>query len=297
MRTCIRLAIGALLVAPAALGAQQRVESRRGAVPEVSVRIAGTYASLRIVGTSVDSLIVTGNLPTEAKFEDFAGGKGQDPIQGAKVFVEMPTNQSAAAGALELRVPARARVWAKAGTANIEVTGVTGELDLNIVGGSIRVTSDPATLNIESMDGTVTIDGRSGWLRAKTAAGDIVMRGSSDDAAFTTVSGTITIGPARLERARIESVTGRIDFSGDAVNRGSVVFDSHSGPIDLRLDPKVGAEIEATSITGSIENLLTNTRPGSGREGRGQELGTTMGPGGARITIRTFKGPIRLARR
>jgi hypothetical protein len=253
--------------------------------------------SLRIVGTVTDSVVVVGTLPRDARFESFAGGKGVEPLQGAKMYVEVPSDRAAATGSLELRVPLRARVWAKAGNATIEVTGVTGELDLNIVGGAIRVAASPATLNVESMDGTVTIEGDPSWLRAKTAAGDIVMRGSSDDAAFTTVSGTIRVSNGSYERARFESVTGGIEFFADGRRRGSLSFDSHSGPIDLRLDAKAGAEIEATSIAGTIENLLTRQRPGTGRDGRGQELGTSLGLDGARFLIRTFKGPIRLAPR
>jgi hypothetical protein len=285
----IMLALAALPV-----GAQQKVDVRRRATPDVSVRIAGTYSSLRIIGTTSDSLVLTGTLPREARFESFGGGKGIDPISGAKMYVDMPSNQSAAAGSLEMRVPARARVWAKAGNAAIEVSGVSGGLDLNIVGGSIRVTASPRELNIESMDGAVTVDGNPEWLRVKTAAGDITMRGSSQDAALTTVSGTIRVMQGSFDRARFESVTGPIEFAGTFARGGSATFDSHSGTVDLRLSHEAGAEIEATSVAGTIENSLTKTRPGPGREQRGQELTTSLGSGTAKVVVRTFKGTIRL---
>jgi DUF4097 and DUF4098 domain-containing protein YvlB len=284
-----------LLAAPQAIAAQQKVDVRRRATSDVSVRIAGTYGFLRIVGTASDSLVLTGTIPREARFESFEGGKGVDPITGAKVYIDVPNDQQAAAGTLEMRVPARARVWAKAGNATIEVSGVSGGLDLNIVGGAIRVTSSPRELNIESMDGSVTIDGTAAWLRVKTAAGDITMRGSSEDAAFTSVSGTIRITAGGLfERSRFETVTGGIEFAADFARGGSATFDSHSGAVDLRLRREVGAEIEATSIAGTIENALTRARPTRGREQRGQELTTATGDGGARVVVRTFKGPIRL---
>jgi DUF4097 and DUF4098 domain-containing protein YvlB len=193
-----------------------------------------------------------------------------------------------------LRVPQAARVWAKAGNAAIEATGVTGGLDLNIVGGSVHVTASPRELNVESMDGTVTVDGQPAWMRVKTAAGDITVRGFSDDAALTSVSGTIRVGPGRFDRGRFESVTGAIDFSADAVRGGSLNFDSHSGTIDIHLDPAQGADIEATNIAGTIDNTLTRTHPTPGREGRGQELTTSTAMGGAHITVRSFKGRIAL---
>lgn len=276
------------------LGAQQKVDVRRRATSDVSVRIAGTFSALRIIGTTSDSLVLTGTLPKEARFESFGGGKGIEPISGAKMYVDVPSDQSAPAGSLEMRVPARARVWAKAGNATIEVSGVSGGLDLNIVGGSIRVSANPRELNVESMDGTVTVEGNPEWLRVKTAAGDITMRGSSQDAALTTVSGTIRVSQGSFDRARFESVTGPIDFGGTFARGGSATFDSHSGLVELRLSRESGAEIEATSIAGTIENGLTKTRPVPGREQRGQELTTTTGDNSAKVVVRTFKGTIRL---
>lgn len=277
--------------------AQQKVDIRRAAVPDISVRLAGTYGALRIVGTASDSLVLTGTLPKGARFESFAGVSGTEPLRGAKLFIEVPDDRVAAGGSLELRVPRQARVWAKAGNATIEATGVTGGLDLNIVGGAIRVTAAPRELNIESMDGSVTVEGDVPWLRVKTAAGDITLHGSSPDAALTTVSGTIRASGGRFERARFEAVTGGIEFAGDAVRGGSLTFDTHSGLIDLRLGAATGAELEAVSIAGSIENQFTRQRPAPGRNGRGHELTTTVGGGGAHILIRTFKGNIRLASR
>lgn len=294
-----KLLVGLALVvvgAPVPARSQQRVDVRRAAAPDISVRIDGTFASLRIVGTEVDSLVLTGTLPDEARLETFAGGKGEEPLRGAKVYIEVPQNRSAASGTLELRVPARARVWAKAGIATVEASGVTGGLDLNIVGGSITVSASPRELNIESMDGTVTIEGSPTWVRAKTAAGDIVMTGSSEDAAFTSVSGTTRVSGGRFDRGRFESVTGPIEFAGAVGRGGSLTFDTHSGAIDLRLDPKTTADIEATSVAGTIENLLNARRPVTGRDGRGQELSMEIGSGGAQVVVRTFKGLIRLRR-
>ena len=276
------------------LAAQQKIDQRRAAAPDVSVRIAGTFGSLRIVGTTVDSIIVTGNIPKDARFEGYIGGKGDDPVRGAKIFVDVPSDRAAAGGVLELRVPQGARVWAKAGNATIEATGVSGGLDLNNVGGTIRVTASPRELNVESMDGAVTVDGSPAWVRLKTAAGDITFNGSSEDAGLTTVSGRIQVANGRVERGRFESITGDMTYAGDVVVGGALTFDSHSGAIELRIDRRQPADIEATSVAGMIDNALTKQRPTAGREGRGQDIALSLGASGAHVTIRTFKGTVRL---
>src|SRR5207247_341121 len=134
-------------------------------------------------------------------------------------------------------------------------------------------------LTIESMDGTVTVEGTPAWLRLKTASGDIVFSGGSEDAGLTTVSGTIRVPSGRFERARIESVTGAVDFAGDVARGGSIDIDTHSGAIDLRMPRKVAADFDIASVAGTIENGITKRPAVPGREGRGQEIGFTTSGG------------------
>ncbi|HEY2374624.1 MAG TPA: DUF4097 family beta strand repeat-containing protein [Gemmatimonadaceae bacterium] len=281
----------ALGVAGKTLEAQRTIEIRRAVTSTPSIRISGAFAELNIHGWKKDSAAITGTIPSDARFD---GGfvTSSTPSTGAKYYME--TASGVPSGKLDLYVPTGARVWAKSGSAKIEVEGMTGGLDLNIIGGSVHVRGNPHELTVESMDGSVTVDGSPPWTRLKTATGDIALAGNSDDAGLTTVSGTIRVVSGRFERARLESVTGAVDFAGDVEHGGSLDVDTHSGSIDLRLSPKMGADFDVASVAGTIENTLTNRPAVPGREGRGQETGFTTGGGGARVYIRSFKGNIRL---
>ena len=102
--------------------AQQRVDVRRAVAPDISIRMAGAFGKLRIVGWNKDSVTVTGTLPKEARFEAYFGGSASQPSRGAKMFVEAPNDLSPGVpGTLEMHVPSKARVWAKSGTAEIVV--------------------------------------------------------------------------------------------------------------------------------------------------------------------------------
>jgi hypothetical protein len=299
MRRVFRGSIVACLGAVAAslpVGAQQKVSYRFAVTPTASIRLFGDVGSLRIIGWDRDSVVVVGALPSGARFDASRGGDPSRPATGMKIYVEVPRTPSPDAK-LELRVPARARVWAKSGSADVEVTGLTGGLDLNIVGGSVRIICSPAELQVESMDGSIAIEGNPAWLRAKTATGDIVLRGGSDDAALSTVSGAVRVGEGRFERAKLTSVTGPIVFAGDLARGATLDIDTHAGPIELRLVPKLDAEVDVATVTGTIENTLTARRPIPGREGRGMELGFTSGTGRARVLIRSFKGNVYLRAR
>jgi hypothetical protein len=296
LRRCA-LALGALaLLPPLRLDAQQKVDVRHAVSPDVHVRLTGSVGTLRVIGWTTDSLVVTGVLPAGVKLGAYMGGDGRSPSKGAKLYLESPNDVVAGGGTLELRLPRGARLWVKSGTANVDARDVTGGLDINVIGGSVHVAGAPRELQIEAMDAAIVIDGAPAWLRAKTASGDITLHGGGTDLALTTVSGTMRVDGGTVERARLESVTGPTWFAATPAPGGALTFDSHSGAIDLLLTRRDGFTLYASSVTGAIDNQFDRTRPIAGREGRGAELNMDGGNSSARITARSFKGTISIRR-
>jgi DUF4097 and DUF4098 domain-containing protein YvlB len=134
-------------------------------------------------------------------------------------------------------------------------------------------------------------------VRAKSASGTIIFRGASSDAAFSTVSGAVKVEGGLFERSKVETVTGNINFSGSLDRSGSFDFDTHSGTIDIAIPDKTPATISVVTIAGTIANNLSKNSPMPGRFGRGAELTMeTSSGGGAKVSVRTFKGPVTLRR-
>jgi hypothetical protein len=288
-----RLALALLCLTPVALAtAQQKLMLGRAAAPTVSIRLVAAVGEIRVIGWDRDSVELSGVVPKGARAELLGGAPGE-LSKGMKGYVEVPEGQSGREGTLTLRVPRGARVWIKTGSANMDVTGVTGGMDLNVVGGSITVHGNPKEVRAESMDGNVTIDGSPEWLRAKTATGDIVLSGGLDVGA-STISGAIRAGGGEVERAKLESTTGSITFWSTPARGASVELESHSGPIDIVLPPGIAVEVDVATITGAIDNRWTKLRPTIGSEGRGMTLQSATGIGGARIVVRSFKGTVQL---
>ena len=285
-----------LLAAPCLLQSQQKVDVRRSASPTISIRLGGAFGTVRIIGWDHDSVDLTGSLSATSKMD---GGTmaGPGPATGMKYWIDAPDQASAKDNRLELRVPRNARVWIKSGSAEVDASDVTGGLDLNIVGGSVKVSGRPRELIVESMDGNVTCVGSPEYAKLKTATGDITLQGGGEDITLTTVSGTIHANDGTIQRGRFESVTGSINFSADLARGGEARFDTHSGNVELRLDRNAGVEVDAASVTGAIENVYSKARPVAGREGRGMELGVPGAAGGPHVTVRTFKGNVRLTTR
>ena len=279
----------ALLVAAAPLAAQKKVERKLALRTEGSLRIHNMVGSVVVRGWNRDTVMVRATLATGDQL--FMGG-GPD---GVKMFVESDNERNPQPTRLEVWVPMRARIWVKTATANIDVSGVSGGLDLYVVSGTIDVAGSPRELNAEAIDGDIHIVGSPPWVRAKTATGTVTFRGTSSDLALSTVSGAIRVEGAKFERMKVETVTGNISFAGQ-VERGSFDFDSHGGTVDLVIPKKTNASFNVATIAGKIDNQLSRARPIAGRFGRGEELLFEDGAGGARISVRTFKGPVTLRR-
>lgn len=278
----------AFIALAGAAGAQTKVERGQRLNADGSIRISNLVGSVRVVGWDRDSVALRGTLPKSDKL--FMGGG----LNGMKMFIEPLNDRNPQPGALEIMVPTRAKVWVKTATASIDVSGVSGELDLYVVSGTITVTGNPSELNAEAIDGDIHVTGDPGWLRAKSASGDVTFKGTSDDVGLSTVSGAIAVNGGKLERAKIESVTGPIRFSADIQRGGALDIDTHSGTLDFSIPRNTGADFDIASIAGSITNELNYAKPAKGRYGRGAELVMTNSSGGARVTIRSFKGPVTL---
>jgi hypothetical protein len=280
----------ALLLCASTAAAQKKVERKIPLGMEGALRIANMVGSVVVHGWNKDTVMVRGTLGAGDNF--FMGGA----YTGAKMFVEGTNDRDPKPTQLEVWVPARVRLWIKTATASIDVSDVTGGLDLYVVSGTIDVRGDPRELNAEAIDGDIHVIGSPSWLRAKTATGTITFQGASADLGLSTVSGPIKVDGGVFERSKIETVTGNITFAGKLDRGGTFDFDTHSGNVEIGIPPKMGVSVSAVTIAGTITNNLSVNPPIPGRFGRGAELTMEVSGGGARVGVRTFKGPVTFRR-
>lgn len=276
--------LAAFLVAASTAGAQTKVSRGIHLNADGAVRVYNLGGSVHIIGWNRDSVSVRGSLSKGSELH--MGGSAK----GIKMFVEDADERNPAPAVLEVYVPLKAQVWVKTATAGIEVSGLSGSLDLYVVSGDINVTGNPSSVSAEAIDGSIEIKGSPDWVRAKSASGNVSFDGKSSDVSLSTVSGKIDARGARFEKAKFETVTGNIKFDGSFERGGLSSFDTHSGAIDLGVSG--GADFDVVSISGSIVNKLTSSRVVAGRYGRGSELNTSAGEGATRVQVRSFKGPV-----
>lgn len=283
-------AVALFLCCGSSLAAQGKVERKIPLGMEGALRIVNMVGSVVVHGWNKDTVLVRGTLNPADRF--FAGGG----YTGAKMFVESENDRDPKPAKLEVWVPSRVRLWIKTATANIDVSDVTGGLDLYVVSGTITVNGNPHELNAEAIDGDIHVAGSPSWLRAKTATGSITFQGASSDVGLSTVSGPINVDGGIFERAKLETVTGDITFGGKLDRSGAFDFDTHSGSVDIAIPEGTSVGVSVVTIAGTITNDLSKKAPTPGRFGRGAELTMDLSGGGAKVSVRTFKGPVTLRR-
>ena len=293
-RVSLALVLALGLFAPDALAqsGEQRLDRRMAVDQDVSIRIHNMAGSVRIEAWNRDTLAITGTISDGATNRFFIGGSRR----AAKMGIEGPLELDQAPAHLFIRVPARAKVWVKSATANIVMSGLHGGIDAFSTSGNIRFEGEPDQLNVETMDGNVDVTAGGTWVRAKTASGTITIRGPGEDVGATTVSGSINMLSSGMRRARIESVTGDVSFSGWLTRDGSLAVENHSGTIDILLPSDIYADFELSSYHGTIRNEFRPYTPAAGQTSA-EQVFSNGGGGGADISVRTFKGSIVLRKK
>ena len=273
----IALALLVLLVQPP-------IERRQALAPGAGVKIFVPAGHVHLVGWDKDTLVVRGTVARGSTF--FYGAlRG-----GVKISVD-PDSGSAT---LDVYVPRTSTVSIKAVSADIDATDVSGWF--YAVSSRIRLGGTVRNLEAESISGDVNVAVTAPWVRARTGQGHLTLGGQVADVTASTINGAIDVSTTGLERARISTVNGDVRFAGDAGTGGLVDIDDYSGSVDLTLSANLGGECDVTAIWGAIVSDIPSIRPVAGPSGRGQTLALMIGHGTAKITVRTFKGNVRVRR-
>lgn len=280
---------GALLALAAAPAAAQQVARGWPAEPGAAVRIFNLAGSTRVLGWDRDSIAVSGTVADGGRV---IGGGTRGAV---KIAVEpaRPGGEPPPA-VLEVRVPRGVVIAVKSSTADVHVSGLTRSIEIASVGGAVTVDGEPGQVTAESMTGGVRVEGSIPVVRVRTAGGQAVVRGEVEDLRVETVSGPIDVRAAGPRQARLESVSGAVRYEGGLAAGAALEVQTHDGPVTLALPASARAELELTTFDGRVVNRFAQP---AAQAGSGKPLRFSLNGGGARVTVRTLKGDVTVARR
>jgi DUF4097 and DUF4098 domain-containing protein YvlB len=195
---------------------------------------------------------------------------------------------------VEVSVPEGTRLTVAAGSADVSVRGVKGEVDVATTTGDVVIDDASTRVSFESMSGDVQISRVQGDLRGEAMSGEIGVTDVSGGVEVETVSGDLTLHNVRSRSVRAETVSGSVEFEGRTERGGRYDFASHSGDVRLVLPQTLGALISVETFSGTIDSDFPITLNPGQRHGRQYEF--QVGDGGARIGASSFSGGIYIQR-
>ena len=194
------------------------------------MEIDGAGGSLRIVGWDKAEVWVTGTLGDGAEGLELSGSARRISVE-----VETMGHPDSVKSDLEVHVPAGARVEVSAMSADISVTNVTGTVTADTVAGDVSVTGSAQEIALESVNGSVTAACACARAHVESVNGAVTVSGGHGEIEASTVNGALTVTGGKFERAKLETVNGRITFEGELVPRATLGIESVGGSVELRL--------------------------------------------------------------
>ncbi|MBI3448205.1 MAG: DUF4097 family beta strand repeat protein [Acidobacteria bacterium] len=238
---------------------QEKIDQRRPASDNAAVAIENIAGKVVVSGWNRAEVEITGML-----------GKGTDGLEvtGDRDHVTVKVKYSNDNGprrdigdtTLNLHVPQGAKLKVETVSALIDVSDFEGETELQSVSGTVHLTGSPKTADLSTVSGAIAVDSK-----------------------------------ARLDEGYFKTVSGSIEVGADLSPRGRFKFETVSGNVTLTVPRGASADVEASSFSGRIENDFGQTPKKSNPYLPSSELWFQVGGGGARVSIQTLSGRIRIA--
>lgn len=280
------------LLAAVPAWAQRTVNESRPLSPTGRVEVSNVEGSVKVIGWGNAEVEITGTLGRDVEKLEITGDES-----GLRIEVKAPRHPEWLETDLVLRVPAGAGIQVETVSATIEVAGLTGSVDLESVSGWVKTSGRPAELSIETVSGDLTVAQSAPRTELASVSGSITVDLATGRLEAESVSGAIRVENGSLEDASFETVSGDIGYAGDIVGRGSYAFESMSGGVTLLVPPSVSAEFEITTFSGNIDNDIGPKARGTSKYTPEKELSFSTGSGGARVSIESFSGSIKIKTR
>jgi hypothetical protein len=261
-----------------------RARALRNGAP---VKMFVPSGTVQIIGWDRDSLVIRGRLPASTQL--LLGGSD---TTGYKLTMDARDDALPAPVQLAVYLPRRSQLALKTADATTEVRDVGGWF--YTVSGRYWFAGTMSSLDAEAMSGDLDLEATTPWARARTGRGHLVIGGAPDDVDASTIGGALDVEASSIRRGRFTSVTGDIHYAA-AMREGSLFeLSTHSGAIELLLPRDVSAHLDLSSLEGEIDDGFVKLHPAN-RGGHSLQL--RLGTASAEVTVRTFKGTVRVRAR
>jgi len=285
---CMTLMV--LALAGATQAADRTVDQNRPLAADGRVEISNISGDVKVIGWTGDGVNISGRL--EDGVSDLEISSRGNRLQ-IEVDLERRTRNNGSAY-LIIKMPVTADLEVETVSANISVDGVTGEISLESVSGRVEVSGQSDSLEAASVSGDVRVTSIAGRSDLESVSGNIIVQHATGRLDAEVVSGNIEIEGGLLSSLTAESVSGSVFCAAQPTESGRFSLDTLSGTVELVVTSDINADFTIETYSGSIRNEIGPEPTRTDKYSPGKELKFTSGAGGARISIESFSGSVKL---
>ena len=281
------------LTLPAWASSRTRAFSaQKPADPAGTVEVVNVEGTIEISGWDQPTVDVSGTIGDKVERVDVTSSANHTTVR-----VVLPPGSSwngDSSANLKIRVPQKSALEVSLVSADLRVSGVTGNQHLQTVSGDIAGDAS-GDLQINSVSGDVHLAARNSHnAKIKTVSGDINITGADGDIQVNSVSGDVMLSLGTVTRAHFESVSGDVSVTSAALAAsGQLEATSVSGDLGVHFTALPDADIDVQTFSGDIRNCF-GPKPVEQQYGPGSRLNFRNGKGGGHIHIDTKSGDVEL---
>lgn len=193
----------------------------------------------------------------------------------------------------EITIPRRMSIEASGVTMDVDVEDVGGTVSINSVEGTVTVRGGRGNVALNAVEGDVTLERAEGNLALNSVDGDVVVRSASGVLSIQAVDGSITMEEITSDNVEVNTVDGDIVYRGTIRDDGRYFMTTHDGDITLAVPEGTNARVSVSTFTGDMDAAFPITVEGDVDSRR---FSFTLGSGKALVELSTFDGTIELTR-
>ena len=220
--------------------------------------------------------------------ETVSAGIDVDNVQGDQLDIE------SVSGRIDMDNVQGDQLNIESVSGRVRVAQTRGEIDAESVSGSITLSDTRGPVNVETVSGKVVVSGTPPSVDAQSVSGRIEIEGVTESIETETVSGRVNVTSGTLEKCRMESVSGALEFAGALRAHGKLAANTISGSVTLAFTEPVSGAFDVRSFSGRIECDFGPSAVRTSKWGPGSELRFSTPDGTARVSVETFTGSVRI---
>lgn len=272
-----------LLPLAALAGEPQSIQQTRPLAADGKLRVENPAGSLEISAWDRNEVMISGELGANAEPLEIRGDG-----RNLEIVVRYPSRLRGGLddSELRLRVPARVALELKTVSAQVQLRGVKGPLQVQSVSGDLNLDVGSTQVQASTVSGDLQLRAPAQQAKLSSVSGDIVLRDLRGTLNADTVSGQLQVEGGPFQELSLQSVSGDLELNLSLDAKARLQAETLSGDISLQLPRSSDASLELKTFSGELQNEFAAAEHGL------RKMSAKIGGGRGQISLHSFSGDI-----